>query len=165
MLGLAGRIFGTEKALDSAVKSAASAIDYMVYTDQEKAEARARLTNVIIDWMKATQGQNLARRVLAFAIAGTWLGNKILASMLSVIGIWMVDPASMARVDKTVEVAQALSEDMTGAVGMILTFYFSLPTIGKVADSVMSKWINKEVQRQPAEPPPYHHPEDLKESP
>ena len=67
-----GKIFGTDKAAESLINNTSSAIDKLFYTDQEQAEDKARSATeargMVIKWMAATSGQNLARRLLALMI-------------------------------------------------------------------------------------------------
>ena len=93
MMGLFGKLFGSDKALDSMVKGAVSGIDALIYTDEEKANAaaeeRAAARAAVIDWMRATQGQNLARRLIALCITTVWLSMYLLAALASVLAVWL----------------------------------------------------------------------------
>ena len=69
-----GRLFGTEKALEGVVEGVSKSLDALIYTDEEKAKEAARdrseARRMVVDWLAATQGQNLARRLIALSITG-----------------------------------------------------------------------------------------------
>ena len=87
-----GKIFGTEKALNSVVEGVTSGLDALVYTDEEKAtdaaNDRKQARQAVIDWMTATQGQNLARRVIALTVTAMWTLQYLLSMTGSMIAVW-----------------------------------------------------------------------------
>lgn len=134
-----GRLFGTEKALDTVVKSVSNGLDALVYTDQEKAESankeRSEARQMVVQWMEATKGQNLARRLIALSITGTWLGQYVLSQVCSLLSVILTD-------DRLVSASQVLSNganDMNSPVMLILAFYFSAPYMGQIIDKVGKK--------------------------
>ena len=72
--GLLGRLLGSPRAIGAVASAARDGFDALVYTDQEKAREdaaeRASARQHLIDWMRASQGQNVARRILAFMVGG-----------------------------------------------------------------------------------------------
>ena len=82
-----GKLFGTEKALNGIVDGVTNGLDALVYTDEEKAADaaadRSEARKMVVGWMAATQGQNLARRLIALSITGTWLGMYLISVLLS----------------------------------------------------------------------------------
>jgi hypothetical protein len=66
-----GKIFGTENAINTTISAVKDGLDALVYTDEEKAgdaaKERTQARSMVVDWMQATQGQNLARRLIALA--------------------------------------------------------------------------------------------------
>ena len=139
-----GKIFGTDKAASSLVDGVKNGLDKLVYTDEEKADDIAKSTSeartMFIEWMRATSGQNLARRVLAFFIAGIW-GSQYMGEMaLSVASIWVKDPK------KYIDSAKILGDhasQMNGAMMLILGFYFAAPHLGKMVDVAMAKFSSR----------------------
>ena len=67
-----GKLFGSEKALDGVVSGVTDGLDKLIYTDEERADAaatdRSEARKMVVQWMTATQGQNLARRLISLAI-------------------------------------------------------------------------------------------------
>ncbi len=142
-----GKLFGSDKALTAVVDGVSSGLDKLVYTDEEKADAAARerteARQMVVGWMAATQGQNLARRLIALSITGVWLIDIILAQVAGAVAIFVEDSA------KVEELAKFMMEgamEMNSAVMLILAFYFAAPHMGDIAKAVtgrMTKDINK----------------------
>ena len=140
-MGFFGKLFGSDKALDSVVKSAASGIDALIYTDQEKAEAaaeqRSEARQMVVAWMQATQGQNLARRLIALCITAVWLSMYLLAALASALAVWL--SGSEAEFHASAKIARELAGDMNPAVMLILAFYFAAPHMGDLAKVAIQK--------------------------
>lgn len=143
-----GRIFGTDKAAESLVNNVAKGFDKLVYTSEEKAEAHARdvseARSMVIEWMKTTSGQNLARRVLAFFVAGIWGLFYLASAGVGVGAVWVSDPEAVKNLTETGRVLGEYANQMNGAMMLILGFYFAAPHLGKVVDTAMAKFSRKE---------------------
>ena len=138
MFGL-GRIFGGEKAGKELIGGIRAGLDALVYTEEEKAQAaaqdRAEGRKMFIAWIQATSAAALARRVLAFAIIGTWLLMYFLAVVAAIVAAF-----------KAPETFKALSETLyAGASGlnfevsMITGYYFAAPQLDKIIDRALRK--------------------------
>ena len=70
-----GKVFGSDEALGKVVDTAKELLDEAFYTDQEEAAAKAvardKAQGMVIEWIKASTGSRLARRMIALAITGT----------------------------------------------------------------------------------------------
>ena len=135
MIGLLGRMFGTERALEKIVDSASSAIDALAFTDEEKAEAagreRAQARQAVVDWMRASQGQNITRRFIASALVWPWITMHILGGLiLPTVMIW--EPGEAGKINQSIEIIQKFSFDMNEFMWIIITFYFAAPHISEV---------------------------------
>ena len=141
--GVIGKMLGSDKALGKAVDSISSGLDKMVYTDEEKADANAAATTearqFVVDWMRASSGQNLARRMIALTTTAVWLLQYILMNVMSIVSIWMDDPF---KVIAAIKVMAEYSATMKGAVMLILGFYFA-PHIPGIAMAAMKKFNSK----------------------
>lgn len=144
MLGWLGRLFGSPKALDAVVDSTRSALDKLVYTDEERAEDAARAVtearSMTVEWMAQTKGQNQARRFIAVSIVVAWLLTAGATLITRICYIWFASP-------ELAEVTTALDEfagDMmhTGVI-VILGFYFAAPHMSKVVDA----WVTTRAQK------------------
>lgn len=145
--GFFGKLFGSSNAVTDVIDKVSNGLDKLSYTDQEKAEDaakdRSEARQMIVQWMATTQGQNLARRLIALAITGFWLSQYAVAQTMNIVAIWVEHP------DKFTASAKVLvggAQDMNGAVMLILAFYFAAPHMGEIAQAVIGKFtqsVNK----------------------
>lgn len=141
-----GRIFGSDKAIQGAVDGVTNGLDKLVYTKEEKADAaavdRANARAMLIDWMDKTQGQNITRRALAIIIAFTWLSQYFITGLLNIAAIWITDIVTVEKVQLSAEVTANNANGMTGAMMLILGFYFAAPHLDKIIEPAMARFGN-----------------------
>lgn len=137
-----GKIFGTEKALNGVVNGVTKGLDALVYTDEEKAQAaaseRSEARKMVVGWMAATQGQNLARRLIALSITGVWLFMYLLSTLLSMFAVFSENAKQITEV---ADIAQKSASEMNPAVMLILAFYFAAPHMGGIAKAVTERFV------------------------
>ena len=125
--------------------------DALFYTDEEKArDAAASVTEgrqMIVNWMQATTGQNLARRLLAVSITFTWLLMYIASMVMNVVSVW-VDEALSSKLTESSTLIYNSADTMQGAVMLILAFYFAAPHMDKIVTSAMNKFNTKPKEQQ-----------------
>ena len=147
-----GKLFGTEKALSEIVEGASKGIDALAYTPEEKAndaaKDRTEARKMVVQWMAATQGQNLARRLIALSITSVWLFMYMISALLRALAVFVNDVGvvTSAKLFKAGLELQAAAQDMNPAVMLILAFYFAAPHMGDIAKAVTGKFsqsINK----------------------
>lgn len=141
-----GKLFGTEKALSGIVDGVTNGLDALIYTDEEKAKAaasdRSEARKMVVGWMAATQGQNLARRLIALTITGVWLVMYLLSVLCAMVAVF-VNYEGVVTVDKINQIsgiAKASAVDMNPAVMLILAFYFAAPHMGDIAKAVTGRF-------------------------
>jgi len=146
-MSLIGRLLGSEKALDGVINGVTKAFDALVYTDEEKAQDKAanvsEARRMVVEWMASTQGQNLARRLIALLITGVWLLQIVVGQILAVAAVFVDDPE---KLNDTVQIMRQGANDMSAAVMLILAFYFAAPHMGDIAKAVAGKFtksVNK----------------------
>lgn len=143
-MGILGQIFGTEKAISSVVDSVSAGLDKLVYTDEEKADAaaaeRSEARKMVVSWMEASKGQNLARRLIALSITGVWLGSILAGQVAASVAIFSDDPS---RLHKLSELMAKSANDMSSAVMLILAFYFAAPHMGDIAKVALNRFGGK----------------------
>ena len=136
-----GKIFGTEKALTGIVDGVTNGLDALVYTDEEKAsdatKERSEARLMVVKWMELTQGQNLARRLIALSITAVWLLMYLIKSAVAVVSVWVDSPDMWLD---TAKVVGDSAESMNGAMMLILAFYFAAPHMGDIARAAMNKF-------------------------
>ena len=141
-----GKLFGTEKALGGIVDGVTNGLDALVYTDEERAndaaKDRSEARQMVVQWMAATQGQNLARRLLAMAIGGVWLGMYLLSVFCGMVAIFTNNAGTVTaeKVRAVGDVALGAAQDMNPAVMLILAFYFAAPHMGDIAKAVTGRF-------------------------
>lgn len=144
-----GRLFGTEKALEAAVSGVSNGLDKLIYTDEEKAEAaandRSEARKMVVGWMQATQGQNLARRFLALMITGVWLLQYVLSQIFGALALVVDNPAAL---ESLAQFLQDGAGDMNSAVMLILAFYFAAPHMGDIAKAVTGRLADQTAARK-----------------
>ena len=127
-----GQLFGSPKAIGAAARAARDGIDALVYTDQEKAADQAKdaadARAVLIRWMDASKGQNLARRIIGVGVFMIWSILWMGAAMTRIIGIWVSDA------DRWSETSTALA-GYAGEINtefiIVLGFYFAAPHLAR----------------------------------
>ena len=143
MMAFLGRLLGSSKALGETVEAVGNGLDRFIYTKEEKAADAAKAITegrqMLIDWMRSTQGQNLSRRIIALSITFVWLFMFISRIALSIVAIWMKAEEWQASAD----VIGDSIEQMTGAVMLILGFYFASPYLGDITKVAMNKMNKK----------------------
>lgn len=139
-----GKLFGSSDAVNTMVTGVRDGLDALVYTDEEKSnDARAERSEaraMLIEWMRATSGQNLARRFLAVVITFTWLIQYLSVIVLNIISVWAQDPKLWSQ---SAAMVGSNAESMNGAMMLILGFYFAAPHMGKIADAALMKFGGK----------------------
>lgn len=129
-----GKIFGTDEAIKGAVGAVRDGLDALVYTEEEKAndasKERSEARSMLVGWMEATQGQNLARRVISLAITGVWLLQYVVAQVASALAVFWQEAAGQLNALSALQLQSA--DNMSPAVMLILAFYFAAPHMSDV---------------------------------
>ena len=146
MLGIVGKIFGSDKALSAVVDGVSNGLDKLIYTSEEKADDaakdRASARAMVITWMESTKGQNIARRLIALAIVSVWLLQYLACMAMSVAAVW-VNPDMNAALVSSARIIGTFAERMNGAVMLILGFYFAAPYMGSLVKGAMDKFAGR----------------------
>lgn len=140
-----GKLFGTDEAISKTIAVVSSGLDKLVYTDEEKADTAAKerteARSMLVEWMKATQGQNLARRLISLAITGVWLSQYLVSTMASSLSIFWTSQS--VNLNKLAAVQIGTAEQMNGPVMLILAFYFAAPHMGDFAQAIVGNFKKK----------------------
>lgn len=156
-----GKIFGTEKHVTQGLGIIERAGDALFYTDEEKVADRnnkaQQIRQFITDWMETTKGQNIARRTLAVGITAVWLGMYLVSTVMGAVAPWVDSTLPVNELGQIIEgsmstyqklKASEISLDnkadrMSGAVMLILAFYFAAPHMDKIVVGAMEKFGGK----------------------
>lgn len=148
-MGLWSRVFGTEKALEKAVDGVTKGLDALVYTDEERekdaASDRAEARKMVVGWMQATQGQNLARRVIALSITAVWLSMYLISAGCAMLAVFVnaQGVVTSLKVGEVGIIAKSAANEMGPAVMLILAFYFAAPHMSDIAKAVTGRILKK----------------------
>ena len=143
MLKLFKRIFGDPKSISETVESVTNSFDKLNFTKQERAvehnKAVSDAMNMTVRWMETTQGQNLARRMIALSITFSWLLLLFVRITLSVVSVFQKSSA----VTDAASILRESTEEMTPAVMLILGFYFAGPHLKELVGGAVARFNKK----------------------
>ena len=117
----------------------------MIYTDEEKADDakadRSEARKMVVAWMASTQGQNLARRLIALSITGVWLGLYAVGVIASMASVFVNNGGvvTSVKVAQVGQIAKLSAGEMDSAVMLILSFYFAAPYAGEIVKKIVGK--------------------------
>ena len=138
------KLFGTDKGIESVVNSVSNGLDALVYTDEEKSTAaahdRSEARKMVIEWMGNTQGQNLARRLIALSLTMMWGVIHGIKTLLATYAPW-ADNAK--QIMASVAALEEATTQLNGAMMLILGFYFAAPYMGSVVEGALNKFGKK----------------------
>ncbi len=139
-----GKLFGTDKALTATVDAVRDSFDALVYTDEEKARDRdaqvEKAREAVVGWMQATQGQNLARRLIALTITTVWVGQYLLSMVGDMIEPWIANPDIAVKFGESATAIASRAEGMNGAMMLVLGFYFAAPQVAEISKAALEKF-------------------------
>lgn len=136
-MGFFARVFSSPSVVKEGIDLIRDTGDALVYTDEERERDKAQIRELTVAWMEATQGQNLARRLIALSITGVWLLMYIVSVFCSIAAVF-VDHERMHEVSI---IATSAATEMDSAVMLILAFYFAAPHMGDLARAVVNKGV------------------------
>ena len=143
-MGFLGRLFGSPKALGRVADAASSAVDKLVYTSEEKAEAADARNRFhlewLSDWLKVTSSQNLARRAIALVWVGSFMALLWATVVMDVVSAFVAEPSAWRTA--AAGIRATVAEELTAETMLILTFYFA-PHLGE-------KLVSAAMARKPA---------------
>ena len=100
--------------VDKTVDAVISTGDALVFTDEERAQARERLLEWSLRYLEATQPQNLARRYIAIIIVALW-ATLILAGTVA---------AALDAEGLSGAIFSILADHVQNPLMMVLGFYY-----------------------------------------
>ena len=140
-----GKLFGSDDALSKVVDTAKDLIDESFYTDQEEAADKAlaadKARGMVIDWVAASTGSRLARRLSTPIEAGIKLAMYWLTALSAIAAIWLEDKADQLQASGLI--LDAAADVMISPVMLILGFYFAAPYMGDLAAGALKKFSDR----------------------
>lgn len=89
MKKILGAIFGSSKNTETIVDGAVAGMDKLVFTNEERAEANDKLNAWYIEYLQATQPQNLARRLIAMMVVGLWTATVVFGMIAKTVELFL----------------------------------------------------------------------------
>lgn len=147
MFGLFGKMFASSGAAKEIVATVKDGLDALVYTDEEKAydaaQSRREARELLIQWIANSSGQNLARRFIAVTVTLLWAGQYLTIMLCTIASVWLAEVYNQ-RLIETSELIRAAANQTDGAMMLVLGFYFAAPYMGKIAETALNKFGNRE---------------------
>lgn len=142
MFKLLGKIFASDAALKSGIETIRDAGDAMFYTEEEKArhqaETQKRADQLIVDWIESSKSQNISRRFLAMLVGAIWAFLLLFSWVSEQLAVWQVEDAE--KLGTMTAINQPYLELVTGAMMLILSFYFAAPYAKDIVKVAMEKF-------------------------
>jgi heme/copper-type cytochrome/quinol oxidase subunit 1 len=142
-MGILGKLLGTDTAVTNIISTVGKVVDDFHYSEGEKAEDKAKAVSegraMIVEWLQSTTGSRLARRIIALSFTFVFLLMHMISTVMVVTSGWV----EAARATQLVTSSQVLDErlvSMTGAMMLILAFYFAAPHMGAIVQGAMKKF-------------------------
>ena len=142
-MGILGKLLGTDKAVTNIIDTVGRVVDDFHYSGEEKAADKAKAVSegraMIVEWLQSTTGSRLARRIIALSFTFIFLLMHMISTTMIVASGWV----EAARSKQLVASSQVLDErlvSMTGAMMLILAFYFAAPHMGAIVQGAMQKF-------------------------
>lgn len=122
-----GSMLGLSQSHEKIIDKVTNGLDKLSFDAQERAESRARLIEVLGNYMQQTEGQNPARRVVAFSIIGVWLMLIITLFVSAIAGA--VETAESA--------VMLLDEYVHDLARLVVIFYFGIHAVKQLGSGVI----------------------------
>ena len=131
MIGPISTLFVTPKAVCAKAKAFAEGLKVLEGESSEKYRSQAQ--EVVIEWMKASGGQHLTRRLIALVVIGVWSICIVAGLVLTVAAVFVEssDPYNQAA-SKLFDLVQELAL----LVFSVVAFYFGAERIEGIARAV-----------------------------
>ncbi|WP_444905332.1 hypothetical protein ACJJIU_22170 (plasmid) [Microbulbifer sp. CnH-101-E] len=127
------RLWGSEKALEKGADALIKTGDALFYTAEEKAQdsdqRNAQVREFLLQWIKSTSGQNIARRLIAIAFSAVYLLLVLLVAALSILSALAGQDGNALAA--AASAAWGLLVEVTSLQGLIMFFYFAPNKIGE----------------------------------
>lgn len=112
-MSLLSSIFGNSDTANKVAEGIYNGVDKLVFTDEEKADASREGFKLWIEYQKATQPQNIARRLIALLIVSVWAVLVLVAAF-----VYPLSP------DYSAYLLELLWKAVMPSIVVIISFYF-----------------------------------------
>lgn len=141
-----GKVFASDKSLETGLSMIEKAGDALVYTSEEKANDRDKMIMhkdaMIANWIEASKGSNMSRRFLAFLVGGIWAFLFLFGWASEQAAIWS-GKVDQVKLELMVQSNAVYLEQATGGMLLVLGFYFAAPYMGTIVSTAVDKFTGK----------------------
>lgn len=134
-------LFVSEKNLGKLVDAGVNAGDKLFYTEEEKADARAKMRDWYIDLLSAMKPFNVAMRILAIGVFGLWAFHVVAATAIYVLAFFSCEASQ--EVCQMSSLASSLELQMDKHINphftLIIMFYFGAAGVNSAIASFKGK--------------------------
>lgn len=120
------KLFGAPEIIEKGVDAVVAAGDALVFTEEEQSRANQKILDFTLRYVTATNGQNIARRLIAIMVVGVWTLFALGAFVLSVWAGFSTAMGPGQALDELIAVMEALVSD---PVSIVLAFYFAIGAV------------------------------------
>ena len=107
-------LFSSSETVNKTVDAVINTGDALFFTDEEKSQASQKKLDWVLKYHEASKGSNLARRLLAVMIVGTFLALVVICALL----ILVKSP------DRFEQMFNLVKDTLMQPVSIIIAFYF-----------------------------------------
>lgn len=118
-------LVGSPDAASKTASAVRDGLDAIVYTDEEKAENAQKVRDWYVEYMKATNGQNVARRLIAIIVTAEW---ALFVTLWAVLRLCGAD-------DLAKDILQMLTDVISPVFMLVMVFYFTAGAAQRILQS------------------------------
>lgn len=142
MFNWLAKTFASDKAVEKSLDLLGRAGDKLFYTAEEKEDNKMSMIKhkdkLLTDWIEASKGSNIARRFLAFLVAGIWAFLFLFSWLTSVVTVFY--STEKERLEMLNTINAPFLDKSTGAMMLVLGFYFAAPYMGDMVSNVLNRF-------------------------
>lgn len=141
-----GKIFASDKAIETGISMIDRGVDMAFYTDEEKAQAierkETRKDKMIMDWIESRKGSNLSRRFIAILVSCMWAFLFLFSWVSQQAAIWL-DKMTAEKLELMKAANESYLDQASGAMMLVLGFYFAAPYMGEIVSNAFKRFAGR----------------------
>lgn len=120
-MSIFSRMFGGDSTVNKTLDMVRDAGDALVFTEEEKQAANQKVLDWVLQYMQATNGQNVARRFIALIVVLVW---AVMVLALGVLAVWAGFADNSGAAKASANLLNVMKELALEPVNIVLAFYF-----------------------------------------
>jgi hypothetical protein len=134
-----GKMFASDKVLEKGLGIIEKAGDALFYTEEEEANDTnlnmRHKDRILVNWIEASKGSNIARRFIAVLVSLIWSFLFVFSWLTTQLAIF--SDTEEERIKLMTEANEPFLTQSSGAMMLVLAFYFAAPYMGGVVKSAL----------------------------